>query len=67
MKVFINCNDADWPKIRWDILDLINRRDWHGTVKLDGLSCGAPRKCPSCAAFKAHRTMRQKRAKGAVK
>lgn len=44
---------SDWSKIRWKIIEIINDKRM------------VNRKCPSCAAFKAHRTMRQKRAKEA--
>lgn len=66
MKVVINCTDADWPKIRWKVLDIINQKNWHGTVDLRGPAGDTTRmverKCPSCAAFKAHRTMRKREA-----
>jgi hypothetical protein len=71
MKVYINCHAADWAKIRWKIVEIINDKRWRGTV--DVVEKGyvrtrlVDRKCPSCAAFKAHRTMRKQRAKEAGK
>lgn len=64
MKIYIECCDRDWPKIRWAIIDVINRKDWKGTVDLEGPEGSTrmvARKCTHCAAFKAHRTMRQRR------
>lgn len=65
MRVVIECNAAEFAKIRWEIVDLIKRSDWKGRVHVhDGTrrTMLDTRKCRSCAAFKAHRTMRQRRA-----
>lgn len=65
MRVIIECNAKNFAKIRWQIVDLINRKDFGGTVEVTDASGNGysahGRACPSCAAFKAHRTMRKQR------